>query len=128
MRRCSTEIKSPDYLSGTWYETLCGKPGKADWEKLIGYKYESEQRKPGEFDIDSTIMEMAPYSKTLRTLKRIIELVMARSNGGSINYDNPEFKMMVMSAADSAIRNVAICGGIGDSVVEWLLKRANKGK
>lgn len=122
------KIKSPEQLSGTWYETLCGKPGKADWEKLIGYKYESEQRKPGEFDIDSTIMEMAASSKTMRLLKRAIELVMARHNGGKVDYDNPEFKMMVMSAADSAIRNVAICGGIGDGVVEWLLKRANRGK
>lgn len=122
------KINAPENLSGTWYETLCGKPSKADWEKLIGYKYESEQRKVGEFDLDSTIMEMAPNSRTMRILKRAIELVMARHNGGKVDYENPEFKMMVMSAADSAIRNVAICGGIGDGITEWLLKRANRGK
>lgn len=122
------KINASEHLSGTWYETLCGKPSKEDWEKLIGFKYESEQKRVGEFDFDSTIMEMAPHSKTMRTLKRIIELVMARSNGGSINYDNPEFKMMVMSACDCAIRNIAICGGVGEKLIELLLKRANNGK
>lgn len=124
----SEKIKMPEELSGTWYETFSGTPGKSDWEKLIGYKYEGTENKVGEFDLDSTIMEMAPYSKTMRGLKRIIELLMARSNGGSVNYDNPEFKMMVLSAADSAIRNIAICGGVGEKVIELLLKRANKGK
>ena len=122
------KIKTPEALLGTWYESLSGKPNKEDWEKLIGCKYESIERIVGEFDLDSTIMEMAPYSKTMRLLKRGIELVMARHNGGKVDYENPEFKMMVMSAADSAIRNVAICGGIGDGITEWLLKRANKGK
>lgn len=122
------KIKAPDCLAGTWYETLCGVPSKADWEKLIGYKYESREKTLGEFDLDSTIMEMAPYSKTMRGLKKIIELLMAKSNGGKVDYDNPEFKMMVLSAADSAIRNIAICGGVGERVIELLLKRANKGK
>ena len=122
------KIKTPDHLAGTWYETLEGTPSENDFEKLVGHKHVTREKKPGEFDLDSTVMEMAPYSKTMSMLKKIIEFVMARSNGGKVDYSNPEFKMMVMSAADSAIRNIAICGGIGDKTVEALLKRANRGK
>ena len=121
-------MDAPEWQTGTWYEKFGGTPSKADWEKLIGYKYESREKNVGEFDLDSSIMEMMPYSKTMRMLHKVIELVMARSNGGRINYDNPEFKMMMLGATDSAIRNVAICGGIGDRIIEALLKRANKGK
>ena len=122
------KVDAPEWQTGTWYEKFEGAPCKADWEKLIGYKYESHEKNVGEFDLDSSIMEMMPCSKTMRMLHKAIELVMARSNGGRINYDNPEFKMMMLGATDSAIRNVAICGGIGDRIIEALLKRANKGK
>ena len=122
------KIEAPAWQAGSWYETLSGTPNKADWEKLLGHKFESCEKTVGEFDMDSSIMEMMPYSKTMAKLNRMIELVMARSNGGSVNYDNPEFKMMMLSASDSAIRNISISTGISEKIIEALVKRANKGK
>lgn len=122
------KIEAPKWQKDSWYERLSGTPSKSDWEKLLGYKYVSREKTVGEFDMDSSIMEMMPYSKTMAKLNRIIELVMARTNGGSVNYDNPEFKMMMLSAADSAIRNISISTGISEKIIETLVKRANKGK
>ena len=122
------KIEAPEWQAGSWYETLDGEPDESDWEKLLGYKYESREKTLGEFDMDSSIMEMMPCSKTMAKLNRIIELVMARSNGGSVDYSNPEFKMMMLSAADSAIRNISISTGISEKIIEALVRRANRGK
>ena len=122
------KLEAPQWQAGSWYESLCGTPDRESWEKLLGYKYESREKTQGEFDMDSSIMEMMPYSKTMKKLYRLIELVMARSNGGSVDYSNPEFKMMMLSAADSAIRNISISAGISEKIIEALVKRANRGK
>ena len=124
----SEKTEAPEWQAGSWYEAPSGEPNKGDWEKLLGYKYESYEKRVGEFDMDSSIMEMMPYSKTMAKLNRIIELVMARSNGGSVDYSNPEFKMMMLSAADSAIRNISISTGISEKIIEALVRRANRGK
>ena len=49
------------------------------------------------------------------------------ANGGR-NYDNPEFRMMMACSVGSAIRNICICGGVPERVIELLLKIANRRK
>ncbi len=118
---------SDDTLCGTWYESLVGKPQKSDLEKLMGRKYEVHEKKPGEFDLDSSVDEMMPYSAVMRLLYRVITLVMKKANGIKDEND-PTLRMMMTAASGSAIRNLCICGGVPETVIMQLLKLANKSK
>ncbi len=116
---------SDDTLSGTWYASPVGKPSPDDFERLLGRKYTEREKRPGEFDLDSSVSEMMPYSAVMRLLYRLIALVLKKANGIKDEND-PTFKMMMSAASDSAIRNLCICGGVPESVITVLLNLANK--
>ena len=121
------KIATPDALRGSWYETLKGTPGDKDWEALLGYRYESTIKHQGEFDMDSSIEDMMPFSRLMRGLYKIVEFVMGISCGGR-NYSNPEFKMMMSCATGCAIRNISICGGVPEGIIQRLINAANRRK
>lgn len=45
--------------------------------------------------------------------------------GGKKDYENPEFRMMMASSAGSPLRNMQICGGMKDGLMQALLEIAN---
>ncbi len=118
-------VSTPEALKGTWYEQLEGAPKAEEWHRLIGYKFESKPKAQGSFDMDSSLEEMAPYSWGARRLYKLIELVMGFSQGGR-DYSNPAFKMMMSCAVESSVRNLIICGGVPERLIEMLIKSANK--
>lgn len=121
----AVELSTPEVLKNTWYENPQGAPKTEEWHRLLGYRFESRPKKQGEFDMDSSLEEMAPYSRAVRRLYKIIELVMGLSHGGR-DYSNPAFKMMMSCAVGSAVRNLAICGGVPEKLLKLLIKSANK--
>ena len=118
-------VSTPEALKNTWYESLEGAPGAEEWHRLIGYKFESKPKTQGSFDMDSSLEEMAPFSWGARRLYKAVELVMGFSQGGR-DYSNPAFKMMMSCAVGSSVRNLIICGGVPEKLIEILIKSANK--
>ena len=122
----SFDVPVPDWQAGSWYETLEGTPSRAELEKRLGRKIETREVKKGEFDMDSSVEEMAPHSRLMRALYKAIELVIARPYGGKADYDNPEFAMMMTCAAGCSIRNLCLSGGVPEGIVKLLVRIANK--
>ena len=120
-------VRTSPELEGTWYETLRGAPSKEEWHRLLGYEFESRPKTQGEFDMDSSVEDMMPYSWFARRLYKIVELVMGITQGGR-DYSNPAFKMMMACSVGSAVRNICICGGVPEKLMELLIKSANRKK
>ncbi|MDO4816140.1 MAG: glycoside hydrolase family 3 C-terminal domain-containing protein [Bacillota bacterium] len=118
-------LNTPEELKGTWYETLQSTPSAEEWHRLLGFDFESRPKAQGEFDMDSSLEEIVPYSWAARRLYKAIELVMGASQGGR-DYSNPAFKMMMSCAVESSVRNLAICGGVPEGLLKMLIKSANK--
>ena len=53
------------------------------------------------------------------------EWVIAKSNGGKIDYDNPQFRMLMNASAESPLRSLQISGGMKDGLMQGLLEMAN---
>ncbi len=117
-----------DVLCGTWYEKPEGKPNLDDFRRLTGYEHEEAENGRGKFDLDSSVDEMMPYSAVMRFLYKVIAAVMSRANGCKRDMNDPTFRMMMSSATGSAIRNLCICGGVPEWVIELLMKLADKSK
>ena len=75
--------------------------------------------------MDNTVEEMKDYSLIMKIMYKSTEKVIAKQFGGKVDYDNPEFKMMMKCSAGGPLRNMQISGGIKGGVFEGLLLMAN---
>jgi len=121
---CCESYRVPEWQKGHWYETMSGTPTHEDFERMMDIEISPSEPKKGEFTLDSSVIDMMPYSKLMRTIYRIIEGVMMVSCR-TADRNSPELKMMMTGAADSAVRNLSICGGLNYHVVERLVDIAN---
>lgn len=112
-------------LKNTWYETLTGEVSDEDYEKLLGYKYVPKKLKKGEFTMENTINEMKDYSWAMRKLYKEDEKRIAKVYGGKVDYNNPDFKMMMNSSSGAPLRTMIIFGSLQISQAEGLLDMAN---
>ena len=119
------EVTIPAWQKGSWYETCQGKPARRDWEALMGKSYTPPVVKKGSFTMDSTVMEMKEHSLLMKILYKATEMVIAKSNGGKVDYENPEFRMLMNASAGGPLRNMQISGGIKGGVMPGLLEIAN---
>ena len=120
------DIKTPPELSGTFYETLKGCPSHEEWETLTGKAIKAEaERKKGEFDMDSSCLEMKPYSFVMKIQYALTKLLTAKITG--TKKGETAHKMMVTSALDSPMRAIVIhsAGKIKEKTVKGLLDMAN---
>ena len=118
-------IEKKDYLTDSWYETFTGNIDDKVWEKLLGYKYEPKKLKKGQFTLENSIEEMKNYSLIMKIMYKAVEKTIAKSNGGKIDYDNPEFKMMMACSAGGPMRSMMISGGIKGDLFYGLVEIAN---
>jgi beta-glucosidase len=118
-------VAIPWWQAGSWYETCKGKPSQADWETMMGKPYTAPVLKKGEFTMDNTVMEMKEYSLVMKLLFKVVERLMAKSNGGRIDYENPEFRMMINFSLGGPLRGMQITGGIKGGIMPGLLEMAN---
>jgi len=113
-------------LKGTWYEHLKGKPGKSDFEKILGRTIESkkpENRK--KYTLNDCIIDMQD-SFVMRIMYKVIERKYSKTYGG-IDYTNPAFKMVMKCSTEVPIKNLCTMSG-GDmkrNTVEGLVLMAN---
>jgi len=118
-------VAIPAWQSGSWYETCHGKPAQAGWEAMMGRIYTAPVLKKGNFTMDNTVMEMKDYSLIMKIMFKVVELVIAKGNGGKLDYDNPEFRMLINSSLGGPLRGMQISGGVKGGIFPGLLEMAN---
>ena len=86
--------------------------------------YQIELKK-GSFTMDNTVMEMKDYSLVMKIMFKATEMVIAKGCGGKVDYENPEFRMMINASAGGPLRSMQISGGVKGGVFPGLLEMAN---
>lgn len=119
------KLPIPEWQVGSWYDAPKGEPSLKDWELLIGYEYKEKLPVKGQFTIENTVSEMREYSRIMRIMYKAMESVVAKGNGGKKDYSNPEFRLMMASAADCSMSSSQINGGIPDGIMQGLVEMAN---
>lgn len=118
-------VPAPAWQKGSWVEACAGKPDRAQWEAMLGRRIEPVIPQKGHFTMDNTVEEMKDYSLIMRIMYKAVEATVAKGFGGKKDYENPEFRMMMASSAGSPLRNMQICGGMKDGLMQGLLEMAN---
>ena len=75
--------------------------------------------------MDNTVMEMKDHSLIMKIMFKATELVIAKGIGGKVDYENPEFRMMINAAAGGPLRSMQISGGIKGGIMPGMLEMAN---
>ena len=115
----------PAWQAGSWYETCRGKPSQDEWETMLGRRYLPPVLQKGRFTMDNTVMEMKEYSLLMRIMYKATEKVIAKGCGGKVDYENPEFRMMMNASAGGPLRSMQISGGIKGGILPGMLEIAN---
>ena len=91
----------------------------------MGCPYVAPVLKKGSFTMDNTVMEMKDYSLVMKIMFKATEMVIAKGCGGKVDYENPEFRMMINASAGGPLRGMQISGGVKGGVFPGLLEMAN---
>ena len=75
--------------------------------------------------MDNTVLKMKDYSLVMKIMLKATELVIAKGTGGKVDYDNPEFRMMINAAVGGPLRSMQISGGIKGGIIPGMLEMAN---
>ena len=101
------------------------KPTQSDWERMTGRTYTAPVLKKGPFTMDNTVLEMMDDSLIMRLMAKVTEQIIARSNGGKVDYENPEFRMMINASLGGPLRSMQISGAVRGGIFPGLLDMAN---
>ena len=118
-------VEIPLWQRDSWYETCKGKPSYEEWEAMLGRTYTPPILEKGKFTMDNTVMEMKDHSLVMKIMFKTTEMVIAKGTGGKVDYDNPEFRMMINASAGGPLRSMQISGGIKGGVIPGMLEMAN---
>ncbi|WP_242964951.1 glycoside hydrolase family 3 C-terminal domain-containing protein [Scatolibacter rhodanostii] len=108
-----------------WYYHPSSAPSQQDYEKLIEKSVVAPSLIKGHFTMDNTVMEMKDYSLIMKIMYKAVEATIAKGFAGKKDYSNPEFRMLMNSAADSSLSGMKISGGMKNYVLEGMLAMAN---
>lgn len=70
-------------------------------------------------------METKDYSLIMKIIFKVVEMVLAMGNGGKVDYQNPEFRMLVTSSLDGPLRGMQISGAVKGGIFPGLPEMAN---
>ena len=118
-------VKERPELINSWYQHPHGTPSQSEWEKLIGRPYHATKPQKGAFTMENTVMEMRDQSLVMRIMYHAVESVVAKGFDGKKAYDDPDFRMMMASAADCSLSSSQINGGIRDGIMQGMVEMAN---
>lgn len=119
---------APGWQAGSWYEAPAGKPSRESWELLMGRAMPiAPEPVKGQFTMDNTCMEMKDGCLAVKIMLKVGERIISRSLKCEIDYSDPAFRLMMMSAADCPLRMLIITadGMLSEGVVKGLLDMAN---
>lgn len=116
-------LKLPKRYS--WYENPTYMPTHEEWEQFLGRSVIEKPLIKGEFTMSNTVNEMKDYSFIMKIMYKAVEKTVAKGFGGKIDYDDPAFRMVMASSADSSLTAMKISGAMRNYVLEGLLEMAN---
>ena len=122
------QIPVPDWQKDSWYETLQGQPSDAEFAALYGGPLQVDPPlQKGSFTMEDSTMEMKDLSAVMMQMFKGTEATIAKGFGGKVNYEDPTFKMMVMSGADAPLRAAVLSSGgsFSAKIAEGMLAMAN---
>ena len=122
------EVPVPVWLDKCWYVTLSGQPSREEWEKLMGHPIPiTPEPEKGQFNMDSTCMEMKDHSLMMKIQYKVTEGIVAKGFGGKKDINDPSFRMMLTCATDCPMRSVVISSGgmMSESLARGMLHMAN---
>ena len=108
-----------------WYFAPKDAPSHKDFEALVGHKVIEKPLKKGEFTMDNSVIEMKNFSLIMKIMYKAVEATIAKGFDGKKDYGNPEFRMMMSSAADCSLSGMKINGAMNNHVLEGMLQMAN---
>ena len=112
----------------SWYATMSGQPSREEWESLMGRPVPViPEPKKGQFNMDSTCMEMKDHSFVMKIQYKVTESIIAKGFGGKKDMNDPAYRMMITCSTDCPMRSVIISSGgtMSDSLAQGLLHMAN---
>lgn len=121
-------LQPPAWQSGSFYESMKGKPSRILWEKAMGHPIAVvPEAKKGQYALDNTCMEMKDHSLIMKIQYKVTENIVAKRFGGRKDYSDPAFKMMMVCATDCPLRSTVISSGgaMSDQMAQGLLEMAN---
>ena len=74
--------------------------------------------------MDNSVVEMKDSSLVMKIMHKAVEIVIAKGNGGKIDYTNPTFKMLMASSVGGPLRNMQISSGSKGNTFSGLLDMA----
>jgi beta-glucosidase len=119
------KVNVPNWQKTSWYQNCKGTVTQLEWETMLGRKYEPARLVKGQFTMDNSVMEMKDYSWIMKIMYKAIEKVISKGFGGKIDYDNPDFVMLMNSSAGAPLRSLQISGGIKGGVFKGLVEMVN---
>ena len=122
------EVTVPAWQKESWYETLSGYPSREEWETLMGHPVVViPEPKKGQFNMDSTCMEMKDHSFMMKIQYKVTEGIVAKGFGGKKDMNDPSYRMMLTCATDCPMRSVVISSGgmMSESLARGMLHMAN---
>ncbi len=122
------KIEAPAWQKNSWYETLRGLPSDAEFEALYGGPLQEDLPiEKGNFTMEHSLMELKDHSRIMEKMFHATEKTIAKSFGGKIDYEDPTFKMTILSGADCSLRAAVLdsCGALPGKVAETMLAAAN---
>lgn len=122
------QLPAPDWQKGSWYETLQGLPSDQEFAALYGGPLQVDPPlQKGRFTMENSSMEMKDFSFVMAQVFKVAEALIAKGFGGKADYEDPAFKMMVMTGADAPLRAMVLSSGgaFPGKVAEGLLAIAN---
>ena len=111
-------------LPGSWYVRPTGQPPLSEWRTLMGGTIpEPQGQKPGSFDLSSSVMDMAPYSRTNRMVLHFMERYCGKKFGGR---ESSSYRMALMTSAGGPLRSLKMFApALPMWVLRFLLRRGN---
>ncbi|MDQ0222360.1 glycoside hydrolase family 3 C-terminal domain-containing protein [Streptococcus moroccensis] len=125
VHRGDETLEVPDWQADSWYEAPKGVPSVEEFERMLGRAYIPPKLIKGLFTMDHTVAEMKDFSLLMKIMYKAVEKTIAKGFGGKVDYENPEFRMMMASSAGSPLRSMQIFGGLKNGVVHAMLEIAN---
>lgn len=119
------QLKAPIQYLNSWYENPSGIPTHQGWEQFLGRSVIEKPLEKGKFTMSNTVNEMKDYSLIMKIMYKAVERTVAKGFGGKVDYNDPAFRMVMASSADSSLTAMKISGAMRNYILEGLLEMAN---
>ncbi|MBK1809981.1 glycoside hydrolase family 3 C-terminal domain-containing protein [Clostridium sp. YIM B02505] len=111
----------------TWYYSLSGIPSKKDFVTIYHNYEDYVPQVKGTYDMTSSIKEMKETSLICKIMYKAMEKIIAKNNGGKVDYTNPGFRMLMDSASDNPMKSMPLFSpdSMSLNVAEFFVEAAN---